>query len=157
MINWEIVGTTSRPCGTCTACCVGFLTADIYGTKMANGRKCKFLDKNCTIYNFRPKLCKDYICEWKNNSIVPERFKPDKSNILMHWKVNLGYRYLQILDRNKTINQDLHDWIHEKHLQGIYKHVIYYHYVNYPNDYIGSQHVYSKDEKFHLIFTETTR
>jgi hypothetical protein len=151
MFNWKNLGTTSRPCGTCTACCVGFLTADIYGTEMKNGRKCKFLDKNCTIYNFRPKLCQDYICEWKHNPSVPVRFKPDISNVIMHWKITKGLTYLQILDRNPVLNQELYDWLKEKHENDVYPHIIYNHYIHWPKDYIGAQYVLSKDNKLTIL------
>ena len=154
MLDGKLTLTASRPCGTCNACCVGFLTAKIYGTPMKSGRPCKFLDKNCSIYNFRPQLCKDYICEWKGNPIVPDRFKPNNSNVIMHIREKEGYDYLQVFDRNKELHKELYDWIHAYHLQGIYEHVIYNHYTNFPNTYRGNQIVLTKNEKFRMIATE---
>lgn len=121
---------------------------------MTSGRPCKFLDNNCSIYDFRPQLCKDYMCEWKSNPVVPDRFKPNNSNVIMHIREKKGYDYLQVLDRNKELHKELYDWIHAYHLQGIYEHVIYNHYSNFPSNYLGNQIVLTKNEKFRIIATE---
>lgn len=82
-----------RTCGTCTKCCEGWLTANIYGHEMLPGQPCFFVEQNvgCKIYNTRPtEPCKTFSCGWKQIPDLPEEFKPEISGVIMHYKNNIN-------------------------------------------------------------------
>jgi len=80
-----IVQEPSRECGACTACCEGWLSADIRGHQMHPGRPCFFLTEgSCTDYEGRPATCKTYNCAWKvENEVFPVWMRPDVSGVII--------------------------------------------------------------------------
>lgn len=78
----------SKSCGTCTKCCDGWLMANIKGHSMYPGKPCYFVEigKGCTIYEDRPENpCKNFSCAWLDIEEMPDEFKPENSNTIMHW------------------------------------------------------------------------
>ena len=77
----------SRECGTCTACCEGWLKGEIRGHKMYPGKNCHFLGCNgCTIYEDRPQEpCRNFECVWlkDKSGIIPEWMKPELSKVII--------------------------------------------------------------------------
>lgn len=75
----------SRECGTCTACCEGWLRGTVHGHKMYPGKVCHFLGCNgCTDYDNRPQdPCKNFECVWFKNDIIPEWMKPELSKVII--------------------------------------------------------------------------
>lgn len=77
----------SRECGTCTACCEGWLSGTVYGHEMYRGKKCHFLGCNgCTIYKDRPEEpCKNFECAWLKDKKgdIPEWMKPELSKVII--------------------------------------------------------------------------
>jgi len=60
-------GRTERgSCGTCTACCDGWVKGTILGHEMKPGQPCHFRGEGCcTIYERRPvDPCRNFICGW---------------------------------------------------------------------------------------------
>lgn len=81
-----------RECGTCTKCCDGWLTADIYGHKMEPGKPCPFVGEHkCTIYNNkRPQICSDFKCGWlkDDGTLFDEWMRPNNINVIfVHYKI----------------------------------------------------------------------
>jgi uncharacterized cysteine cluster protein YcgN (CxxCxxCC family) len=82
----------TRTCGTCTKCCEGHLTAQIFDQQLKKGVACKFIDREksrCGIYHSeRPFICSDFKCAWLRNEkeFLPEWMRPDISNqiVLFH-------------------------------------------------------------------------
>ena len=74
-----------RPCGPCTSCCEGWLSANIKGHEMHPGRPCFFLaEGKCTDYEERPGTCKTYNCAWKvEPGVFPEWMRPDLSGVII--------------------------------------------------------------------------
>lgn len=75
-----------RACGTCTACCEGWVEGEIRGHRMHVGRHCHFLDQGaCTIYDERPvSPCRRFVCGWKMaGSPFPEAFRPDRVGFII--------------------------------------------------------------------------
>ena len=77
--------TKDRQCGDCTACCEYFpikelgKAATVPCEKLANPKgSCN----NCTIYNDRPKVCKEYACMWVAG-YGAEEDRPDRCGILI--------------------------------------------------------------------------
>src|SRR5206468_6789493 len=55
-----------RECGTCTACCDGWVKGTIEGHDMFPGQPCFFRGQGCcTIYERRPAdPCRNLVCRW---------------------------------------------------------------------------------------------
>jgi hypothetical protein len=87
----------SRSCGTCTACCDGWLKATIRGHEMKPGTPCHFRGKGCcTIYDERPAdPCRGFVCGWlAPGSPFPDTFRPDKLGIIIKaesWRTRRVY------------------------------------------------------------------
>ena len=88
---------SGRSCGTCTACCDGWMAGDIFGHEMKEGQPCFFRgDKCCTIYERRPESpCRTFICGWlQRGSPFPEDFRPDQLGVLIapiRWRGEVAY------------------------------------------------------------------
>jgi hypothetical protein len=87
----------SRSCGTCTACCDGWMVGTVFGHEMKPGQPCFFRgDRCCTIYERRPEApCRTFICGWlQPESPFPEAFRPDRLGVLMvpiRWRGQTAY------------------------------------------------------------------
>jgi hypothetical protein len=76
----------SRACGTCTACCDGWVAGTIRGHEMRPGVRCHFAgDGCCTIYDERPvSPCRNFVCGWlAPGSPFPEEFRPDRLGVMI--------------------------------------------------------------------------
>jgi hypothetical protein len=86
-----------RGCGTCTACCDGWVKGTIEGHDMFPGQPCFFRGQGCcTIYERRPaEPCRSFVCGWlQAESPFPEDFRPDKLGILIipiRWRERTAY------------------------------------------------------------------
>jgi hypothetical protein len=79
-------GGSRRQCGTCTACCDGWLKIEVYGHQVDRGKPCPFSSGHCcTIYSTRPQdPCREFICGWLvGSSPLPEWMRPDKANLIL--------------------------------------------------------------------------
>lgn len=92
-----------RTCEGCTKCCEGWLSAKIYnkkkpdGVEMFPGQPCFFCIKNvgCSEYDSRPQEpCKNFSCEWINEQLIPDKFKPSSCGIILAWQSINGIDYL---------------------------------------------------------------
>ena len=75
-----------RQCGTCTACCDGWLESTVLGYPMKPGQPCHFRGEGCcTIYEKRPQSpCRSFVCGWlAPGSPFPEDFRPDRLGVMM--------------------------------------------------------------------------
>ena len=92
-----LVPDESRRCGTCTACCDGWLTGTIRGHEMSVGQPCHFRGAGgCTIYNDRPSNpCRGFFCAWRlRGNPFPESFRPDRLGVIIlpkQWRDRLAY------------------------------------------------------------------
>ncbi len=93
---------TNRKCGTCTKCCEGYLIANVLGQEIGNGKPCIFVEigKGCKEYSKRPKdPCKIFNCGWLDSEEIPEKFKPDKTGVIITFRTT---------DKSKTHYMKLH-------------------------------------------------
>jgi len=87
----------ARQCGSCTACCDGWVKGTIFGHEMKPGRPCHFRGEGCcTIYERRPvDPCRNFVCGWlQEESPFPEEFKPDRLGVLIipvRWRAKTAY------------------------------------------------------------------
>ena len=82
-IKLSLRNKNERSCEGCTACCEGWLSANIKGEEMFPGKPCQFVEQGvgCTIYKDRPKdPCKQFQCMWRStdSSVMPDEFKPSE-------------------------------------------------------------------------------
>ena len=86
-----------RRCGTCTACCDGWVKGTIEGHEMKPGQPCYFRGQGCcTIYERRPvDPCRTFVCGWlQPQSPFPEEFRPDQLGVLIipvRWRDKTAY------------------------------------------------------------------
>jgi len=73
-----------RECGSCHECCTALL---IFSLNKKEGVPCVYLEEGgCSIYEGRPKCCKDFTCQWLEGSpLVKEEWRPDLCGFLL-WK-----------------------------------------------------------------------
>lgn len=134
------VDTAGRSCDGCTKCCEGWLIAKVYEFEISptNGA-CKFLGRaGCGIYPVRDTLCKNFYCDWIENSSLPENLKPDKCNAIIITKKLGNYRYYRIVTAG-IIKKHVYEWAEEQAKQG--KHLVAY-------DINGDLIIYSNDPTF---------
>ena len=75
---------TKRSCGSCTACCEGWLRAE--KLDMQPGRPCQHCTKQgCAIYPDRPEdPCARFECGWlQDESRFPDELRPDRSGVIV--------------------------------------------------------------------------
>jgi|LakMenE18May11ns_1017448.scaffolds.fasta_scaffold9881024_3 Fe-S-cluster containining protein len=152
MFNWDKVGTvsTQRSCGECTKCCDGTLTAEVLGQQIGLGVPCQYLKPRCTIYPIRPRVCREYLCEWKTNNQVPQELHPYLSNVIMHKRILEDVLHLKIFDFNLSINQQAFQWAEQSVKSGKIDHVRYAHYKSKFTD-MPEVYVFTKDDKVREI------
>jgi hypothetical protein len=87
----------TRECGTCTACCDGWVKGTILGHDMFPGTPCHFRGEQCcTIYERRPEQpCRAFVCGWlEPNSPFPDHFRPNETGVMivrMQWRDRAAY------------------------------------------------------------------
>jgi hypothetical protein len=77
---------SQRQCGTCTACCDGWVVGTIHGHEMKPGQPCHFRGEGCcTIYETRPQEpCRSFVCGWlAPGSPFPDSFRPDRLGVMI--------------------------------------------------------------------------
>ncbi len=101
----------SRICGECTACCEGWLIADINGVHMEPGKPCYLLQigKGCTDYENRPQNpCKGFECEWlRQPDLYPEEMRPDRARAIFSRQEVDGVQYLRITEMGKRLDAEV--------------------------------------------------
>lgn len=103
----------SRSCDGCTGCCEGWLTGNIYGEDMYPGKPCQFVKVGvgCTIYKKRPKdPCKTFQCSWRTSEVIPERFSPSKTGVIIVEQQVQGMSYLKAVFAGNEMDIDMLSW-----------------------------------------------
>jgi hypothetical protein len=87
-----------RACGSCSICCKIFPIIDheeIIPIKPAD-EWCKHCTpgRGCSIYEERPRVCRDYYCDWLVDKRLDDKWKPDRSKMIVHhnWKDGTLFR-----------------------------------------------------------------
>lgn len=77
---------SKRTCGSCTLCCKLLGVAELDKEKGKWCARCA-IGTGCTIYEDRPKSCKDFACMWLQYEEMPEGWRPDKVKLFI-WEPN---------------------------------------------------------------------
>lgn len=133
---------SNKNCGTCTKCCEGTLKLIVHGEKVSNGKPCPLLNINsgCSDYENRPAMpCKTYRCVWLKNNNIPEHFKPNNVNFIIHRLWIKTYECYTLIPAGKEIKEsdikDIKNWFEENNLNFFYLHEGN-HYVSGDDDFL---------------------
>jgi hypothetical protein len=105
---------TNRQCFPCTACCEGWLTAEINGVTMRPGKPCiHSMKQGCGIYEKRPKIpCVAFKCAWlQEPTNWPEHMKPNECGaivVFVEWK---RQDVISAIPIGQKIPADTLDWL----------------------------------------------
>lgn len=107
--------TDFRECGECNECCKWLNIDDVHGHEVKPGKPCFFLceEKNCTIHEERPEVCKSYQCAW-SQGILPQWMKPNKVNAIVNvekWGTNKEYQLLKVIETGQEYDTKVLSWI----------------------------------------------
>ncbi len=106
---------TKRQCGSCTACCDGWLNTEINGVKVTAGKPCRHSKKNgCAIYETRPQFpCRDFVCGWLRwDSTLPDWMRPSECGaIVFLWFDWQGQKVINAVPVGDKIPQRTLDWL----------------------------------------------
>ena len=106
----------TRECGNCTACCEGWLSGEVKEIKFYAGTPCHFLKEkqschSCSIYEERPKMCSDFICEWKRDESIPEWLKPSVSKSLLTIQERDGFKFYMLTEVGQKMDSSVLSWV----------------------------------------------
>ena len=76
----------ARACQPCTACCDGWLRANIYGAEVGPGNPCPHSSRGgCNIYEQRPtEPCRTFVCAWAaTGSLLPDWLRPNECGAII--------------------------------------------------------------------------
>lgn len=113
--------TINRTCGSCTACCEGWLSGEAYGHKFFHGMPCFYKNNTgCSIYENRPDHpCKTYKCAWLcYPETFPEWMKPSESKVLMNVSEHSGHLFLNLIEMGQKMDSKVLSWTIMQYLQG---------------------------------------
>lgn len=102
-----------RQCGTCTACCEGWLISA--PLKMSPGKPCVHCTaQGCAIYPDRPESpCRTFRCAWlANGDVIPESMRPDRCGavVIFDRKWN-GWSIVKAVPTGVCIPEETLDWL----------------------------------------------
>lgn len=102
-----------RQCGSCTACCEGWLHGVSYDKSFYHGKPCHFLGCNgCSIYPDRPKdPCQDYRCVWLDNPELPEWMQPHMSGVIVTSRPYKDSFYWEVMECGQKIDSAVLSWL----------------------------------------------
>jgi len=105
---------SDKQCHPCTACCEGWLKANINGEKMKPGKPCVHLVKEgCGIYQTRPENpCVAFKCAWlQEQSNFPEHMKPSECGAIVMIRKLFGRQVIHAAPTGKEIPADTLEWL----------------------------------------------
>ena len=103
-----------KQCFPCTACCEGWLSAEINGVKMRPGTPCVNCTKQgCKIYEKRPRNpCVLFKCGWLSMpELIAEHMKPSECGAIIIFSDWHGKSIIYATPVGKTIPSDTLEWL----------------------------------------------
>ena len=104
---------SNRTCGSCTACCEGWLHAE--KLDMRPGRPCRHCTKQgCAIYEDRPEdPCVRFRCGWLNHADrFPDEMRPDRAGVIvLHGRKSHGWDAILAIPAGNSVPADALEWL----------------------------------------------
>lgn len=104
-----------RQCLPCTACCQGWLHAEVLGNVLRAGQGCPHCHAaGCGVYAIRPRQpCQTYICSWLvAGSPLPNWMRPDLSGVIVLLNVAwLGMQVITAIPAGQAIPERALNWL----------------------------------------------
>lgn len=100
-----------RQCGECHRCCEGWSEAEVFGVQHYPGKPCFYLGHDCTIYEDRDDVCREFFCEWVSSYAFPEWMKPTLSNLIIIRRIKDGVIYFQVKETGVTMKAKYLNWL----------------------------------------------
>lgn len=94
-----------RDCNECRACCEGWLNGHAFGCAFGSGKPCVFLLGGCSVYEFRPEVCRSFYCAW-SQELLPEWMRPDRCGALVSVERWSKGQYLRCIGMGRDISED---------------------------------------------------
>jgi hypothetical protein len=90
----------TRECGTCTMCCKLLDVDSPHGLKPADQwcRHCQ-PGKGCAIYATRWDACREFLCGWLQNPMLPDELRPDRCHVILTSNLDGGVTAICSPDR----------------------------------------------------------
>lgn len=76
-----MVAAPGKSCGECSLCCVALEIEELNKPAGPPCPNCR-LDGGCAIYASRPKVCREFECEWLTDRNLARQLRPDKIGTL---------------------------------------------------------------------------
>jgi hypothetical protein len=110
-----------RQCGSCTKCCDGWLSVEVYGNKVGNGNPCIFKkeDCGCSIYQVKPQVCQEFLCGWirDDGTLFEEWMKPDIVNFILVYSRIGELNWYNLVQTGQDINTLMLSYVIQKALR----------------------------------------
>lgn len=115
----------TRQCGSCTACCDGYLVATAQNKKIQDlGKPCIFLkNHSCSVYDYRPIGCNEFFCLYITDLSIPDYMKPDISKTMLIARTVENINFLDIIECGSLLSNQILEWIYENFMNGIYENI----------------------------------
>lgn len=117
----------ARSCGSCTACCEGWLDGVAHDRHFWPGRPCHFVtNKGCSIYKDRPdNPCKTFNCAWLVDNKIPEWLKPNQSKVIIVRREKQGISYLSVSEAGSKMPVEVLSWLFIEYAKGNIENMMY--------------------------------
>ncbi len=130
-MNTQTQASTDNPrsCLPCTACCDGWVSAEIEGVRVSAGHPCPHSTASgCGIYARRPQIpCRQFVCSWLvPDSPLPDWMRPDQCGAIvllsMPWQ---GETVISAIPVGEAIPPRTLDWL-QQYAQAHHRPLIFY-------------------------------
>ncbi len=71
-----------KDCGSCTMCCKS-LEIEYFNKPMGEWCVNCIHTGGCKIYQDRPQVCRDFVCEWQRERSLPSTLRPDRVGTIL--------------------------------------------------------------------------
>ena len=116
-LDIKLIGDENQPrhCGSCTACCDGWLKSEINGELVDVGKPCRHSRPGgCAIYETRPQFpCRDFFCGWIHpDSTLPDWMRPNECGaIVFLWFDWQNQKVINAVPVGDKIPKQTLDWL----------------------------------------------
>lgn len=117
------ISLADRACGACTLCC---RLPDIDELAKPANAWCEncIEGQGCRIYDFRPQLCRDFLCLWMTDERLGPEWDPARSHVMIYRQ---GPQITVLVDpdfpdiwKREPYSQQLSQWAREPDVAGQY-------------------------------------